>query len=415
MRACFPLLLLSLAACASSDDTGQVDLRDPRTVTSDTAGVARLVAGNNAFAWDLFRQVGGDDNLVLAPFTASVALGMSLAGAAGTTAEEMRQVLHADLNDAAWHEAHGALLQDLSGDHHRAYTLQAANRAWGQSGYPWKEAFTSVLADDYGAPLKEIDFQADPAAATAEINAWVSEQTEGRIPQIVPPGTLNQDTRLALASALYLYAAWVLPFADENTADRDFTLADGTQIQVPTMSRFDETWWYAGDFDATVVRLPYVEEELAFYVVLPPDPAGLPDVEATIDADRVEDWVLRIQDEERHADGLVLPRFSFRSAMDLPDVLSALGMPSAFDPALADFSGMADTEPTLHISHVLHEGWISVDEAGTEAGGATVEISENGDPVVLYCDHPFLFFLRDELSGAILFLGRVANPSASKS
>ncbi len=411
MRTALPLLL-PLVACGPAEDTGSPLPREPRTVTSATVGVPELVAGNNAFAWDLFRQVGGSDNLVLAPFTASVALGMSLAGAGGTTAEEMRDVLHVDLDDAAWHAAHGALLRDLSGDHRRAYTLSAATRAWGQTGYPWKDAFTSVLADDYGAPLAEIDFQADPAAAEAEINAWVSGETAGRIPTIVPPGTLDENTRLALASALYLYAAWVLPFADGNTADRDFTRADGSTVRVPTMSRYDESWGYAEDADALVIRLPYVEEEVACYLVIPPEPDGLPAVEATLDADRVEGWIARIRDEEHHADGLVLPRFSFRSALDLPEALSALGMPSAFDPALADFSGMADVEPTLHLSHVLHEGWIAVDEAGTEAGGATVVISENGDPVVIFATHPFLFLLRDELTGAVLFLGRVADPSS---
>jgi serpin B len=191
-----------------------------------------------------------------------------------------------------------------------------------------------------------------------------------------------------------------------------FWLADGTEVEATLMRRFDETWWMAEEEGVvSVVRLPYVDDEISMYVVLPETADGLPGIEAGLSPERIQGWIDQIDAEEHHVDGLVLPRFTVSTNLELSGVLASMGMPGAFDASTADFSGVAgDEEPSLHLSKVFHQAWLSVDESGTEAGGATVVISTNGDPVVVKVQHPFLFFVRDDLTHTVLFAGRCADP-----
>ncbi len=415
MRTLTCILLIHGFGCTPDDgDTGTQLGAEPRQITDRSTEIASVADGVTAFALDLHGQLATEgENLVTSPLSVAAALSMSYVGARTTTAEEMAEVLYVELDDDAYHANFGALLRDLGGEHHRPYTLHVANRPWGQQGYPWEQDFLDTLEQDYEAPLGEVDFVADPGGAEDEINAWVSDQTNGVIPQVLPPGSITSDTRLALANAIYFFAEWVLPFASEMTKTGTFTRHDGSEVEATFMYRYDETWWWAEDEDCIVIQLPYVGEEVSAYVVVPNEHDGLPALEQAITPERWVGWMQQIEDHEHHADGLGLPRFSMTSQLDLVEDLAAMGMPSAFDGATADFSGIAgDSEPSLHISHVFHQAYISVDEAGTEAGGATVVISENGDPVVHYVRHPFLLVIRDDLTHTPLFAARVADPTA---
>lgn len=409
-------LAASLAGCtpdpSDSGDSAPPQDPEPRQIAEHSGDTAVVADGVEAFALALHQQLAtGEDNLVTSPISVAAALSMSYAGARGATAEEMATVLNIGLEDATHHQAFGALLRDLGGEHHRPYTLHIANRPWGQTGYPWEQPFLDILEQDYDAPMGEVDFMADPSGAEQAINDWVADQTDGVIPALLPPGSITNETRLALANAIYFYAEWVLPFAAEMTRSGSFTKHDGSEVEATFMYRYDEDWWWAEDEDCSVIQLPYVGQEVSAYIVLPTEHDGLPALEAAITAERWNGWMNQIEGREHHADGLGIPRFSVSSWRDLVPQLAAMGMPSAFDGATADFSGIAgDAEPSLHISHVIHQAYISVDEAGTEAGGATVVISENGDPVVIYVKHPFLLVIRDDLTHTPLFVARVMEP-----
>lgn len=404
------LALTALPGCPEPDPEGPDPYRDPREVTSLDADMSAVVAGNNAFALDLYgAAAAGDGNLFLSPFSVSAALAMTYAGAAGVTADEMADVLDVRLDPAAFHEDFGTLMRDLGGDHEgRGYTLSVANRIWGQEGYGWAEDFVAVNADDYGAPLEGADFTADPDAVREEINAWVAEQTREKIPELLQPGDVTVDTRMVLANAIYFKATWITQFDPADTRDRPFHLAGGGSVDVPTMS-------VEGEFEVafldglSVLRLPYTDDEVSMLVLLPDDVDGLADLEAALSPEAIEGWVAALDTSELP---VTLPRWELRYRADLASLLADLGMVAAFDPIAADFSGMTGGDNDLYIGRVIHEAYVKVDEEGTEAAAATAVAMEAGSAGVSFdADHPFVFVIRDDLTGAILFMGRVADPS----
>jgi serpin B len=398
--------LLAVAAC----DSDPVE-RDHRMVTERTAEIATIADANNDFALDLFGEMRAEEgNLFFSPFSISSALSMTYAGAAGTTADEMAEVLHVGLDDDVWHENFGDLTRDLGGDHAgRGYQLSVGNRLWGQDGYPWVQDFLDVNAVHYDAPLADLDFAANPESARVTINDWVEEQTKGKIEDLLQPGVITSDTRLVLTNAIYFKADWASQFDEGDTYDGAFTLADGSQVTTPLMTQ--EFEFQAGAFDGvSVAKLPYQDDEVSMVILLPDAYDGLPALEEGLTAAQIDGW---IEDLETAELPLILPKFEMTYDLSLSDVLQDLGMSSAFDPLAADFSGMADlVEGPLFISDVVHKAYVKVDEEGTEAAAATgVVVGVTSVPVGFQADHPFLFLIRDDLTGSILFMGRVADPS----
>jgi len=402
------LLALFALACAPTPP------RDARVVDQRTPELGPVVDGNNALSLDLYQEVAGEPgNLFFSPFSITSALSMTWAGAADTTSDEMATVLHATGDETTWHQQLGALTRDLSGDHEgRGYTLNVANKLFGQTGYPWKQPFLDVTATDYGAPLQELDYTADPEAARHTINQWVADQTMDRIPELLPQGSVEDTTRIVLANAIYFKADWALQFDPADTSDQTFHLADGGTVTVPMMSREGGgRVAHLADPALTVLQLPYQDDEVSMVVLLPDAIDGLPDVESALTPEALDGWIGQVSDAD---DAYIsLPKFELHQKLPLAPILADLGMPTAFDPNAADFTGMADvpTEP-LYIQDVLHEAWVKVDEQGTEAAAATgvvVGTTSAMEPVV--CDHPFVFLIRDDLTGTILFLGRVEDPS----
>jgi len=239
------------------------------------------------------------------------------------------------------------------------------------------------------------------------INGWVDEQTEQRIPELLAPGILDALTRLVLVNAIYLKAPWEVAFPEASTKPGPFTLPDGSTVDVPMMS-VAESFAYAEGAGWRAVELPYVGEALALTIIVPDDFA---DFEGRLGADT---FALVTAALAPHQVDLAMPRFETETKADLADLLIALGMPLAFDPFMADFSGIT-TEEQLFISNVIHQANISVDEKGTEAAAATAVVmrttSAPGERVELRVDRPFLFVLRDVPTGAVLFLGRIIDPS----
>jgi serpin B len=377
----------------------------------------KLAADNNAFAFDLYgklRERGG--NLFVSPASISTALAMTYAGARERTAEQMAKAMHFALPADKLHPAFGALLADFGRDDstNRGYQLAVANALWGQKGYSWREEFLKLTRAHYGAGLHEVDFQSDASGARKIINAWVEKQTHDKIQELIREGILNQNTRMVLTNAIYFKGDWATRFDKKVTFDQAFHVSAEKQVKVPMMHRTGPYRLY-GDQDVQVLDMPYKGNELSMLVVLPKKVDGLEEVENRLSAERLSSWDKGLREEEKV--NVTLPKFKMTSEFSLAEQLAKLGMTDAFDMDAADFSGMDGRVHWLYIAAVLHKTYVDVNEEGTEAAGATAVVvaKREARPAeripTFQADHPFLFAIRDNRSGSILFMGRVTDPS----
>jgi serpin B len=378
---------------------------------------ALLVEGNSAFAFKLYQELKEKDgNLFYSPYSISLALAMAYAGARGETAQQMADTLQFLLEQERLHPAFNWLDAELAsrgqgaaGKDGEGFRLNIANDIWGQKDYEFLPAFLDVLAENYGAGLRILDFITETEKSRVTINDWISDQTEGRIKDLIPPGAIDALTRLVLTNAIYFNAAWEYPFDDKVTANGLFYLLDGGQVTVPMM-RQTESFGYAKGEGYQAVELPYDGEELSMVILLPAS-GNFEAFEQELQAQQVSDIMKGLQFTQVT---LTMPKFEFASEFSLKDTLAGMGMPIAFS-GDADFSGMTGN-PELFISDVVHKAFVSVDEAGTEAAAATAVIvgmtAVSPSPLEVTIDRPFIFLIRDIETGAILFVGRVLNPGA---
>jgi serpin B len=413
------LILLVLAACTQPASGNVLQSDKPR----DTAPPARpadlttLVEGNSYFAFDLYQALKGEEgNLFYSPYSISLALAMTYAGARGETEQQMADTLHFLLAQDDLHPAFNALDIELAsrgegaqGRDDKGFRLNIVNAIWGQKDYQFLTEFLDTLAENYGAGLRLLDFIKAPEESRLTINEWVSDQTEERIKDLIPQGAIDSLTRLVLTNAIYFNAAWQYPFDENSTRDGVFNLLDGREVNVPMMHQAEEFGYAEGD-SYQVVELPYDGRELAMVILLPRS-GQFADFESSLDSQQV---AALIADLERRRVILTMPKFEFEAEFSLKQTLAAMGMPVAFSDS-ADFSGMTGNRE-LKISDVIHKAFVSVDEAGTEAAAATAVIMEMtalppGETVEVTMDRPFLFFIRDIDTGSILFIGRVASPA----
>jgi serpin B len=377
-----------------------------------------LVSGNTAFALDLYAALVDDyDNLFYSPYSISLALAMTYAGARGETEQEMAQTLHFDLSQAQLHPAFNALDQELANrgelielpdGEQEGFQLNIANSIWGQVDYAFLGEFLDLLALNYGAGMRVVDFVEDSELARQQINDWVSDETEERIQDLIPEGVLDAATTLVLTNAIYFNAAWMDPFDEAATKDGLFFLLDGGQVDVPMMNQ-SEWMHYAEGNGYQLVERSYVGGKMAMDIILP-DTGAFSTIEADLDTEWLDQALSGLEGQQV---ALSMPRFEFESEVGLTETLQTMGMPTAFGGG-ADFSGMDGTR-NLFIGEVLHKAFVSVDEAGTEAAAATAVIMERGmapqSPIVISVDRPFIFLIRDLQTGAVLFVGRVLNPA----
>ncbi len=383
----------------------------PGQPADDAATVAR---DGNAFALELYGQLARrDGNLFFSPYSLSSALGMTYAGARGKTAQDMARTLHFSLPADRLAAAQGELGRALRGGKGRPYQLTVANALWAQRGFSFLPAFTQATQAHYGAGLHQVDFRGATEAARQTINRWVENETQQKIQDLLPDGVLDPDTRLVLTNAIYFKAAWANPFPARATKPEDFALASGKRVAVPMMHQVKRYGVVETD-TFQVLDLPYQQHDLSMVIVLPRRANGLPAVEREATAERLRELL----NKRRPAEVVLsLPKFKMTRQFQLKDVLSGMGMASAFG-RTADFSGMS-TEDRLHIQDVIHKAFIDVDEKGTEAAAATAVVvgvrtaalPGQAERVVFRADHPFLFVIRENRTGVILFAGRVENPT----
>jgi serpin B len=413
------LLVLPLIACDQPVGAELLMSDKPRETAPDVseADLALLIEGNSAFAFELYQALREEEgNLFYSPHSISVALAMTYAGARNETAEQMAATLQFLLEQERLHPAFNWLDAELAsrgegaqGQDGKGFRLNIVNAIWGQKDYGFLSTFLDVLAENYGAGLRILDFITETEKSRLTINQWVSDQTEGRIEDLIPQGAIDALTRLVLTNAIYFNAAWEYPFDEDTTADGPFYLLDGGQVTVPMMKQ-TESCGYAEGEGYQAVELQYDGNELSMVILLP-EAGKFETFEEGLQAQQVGDIISGLQPTEV---ALTMPKFEFDSEFSLRDTLAGMGMPIAFSGA-ADLSGMTGTR-NLYITEVLHKAFVSVDEAGTEATAATAvivgETAVPGQSVEVTLDHPFVFLIRDIETGAILFVGRVLNPGA---
>jgi len=385
------------------------------TMPVEANGAARreaLVEGNTAFAVDLYSKLREEEgNLFFSPYSISTALAMTYAGARGNTEKQMAQVLHFTLPQCRLHPAFASMEAALKAIQEKGdVELRVANALWPQEDYVFLKAFLELTEKYYGSAITPLDYKTAHEAARRTINAWVEEKTNGKIKDLIPEGVLDALTRLVLTNAIYFKGNWATQFDKKLTEDAPFHLLLGESVETPLMHQ-KQTCGY-GEFEGLqVLELPYVGEALSMVVLLPKKVDGLAELEDRLTAENLEKWTTRLRKEKV---SIFLPKFTMTSQFQLQDTLASMGMPDAFNMS-ADFSGMDGTK-NLFISAVIHKAFVAVDEEGTEAAAATgvvIRLKAAPRPAPVFrADHPFVFIIRDNVSGSILFLGRVVDPTA---
>jgi serpin B len=438
MLALIIVLVLSLVACITPNEKyGNVLRSQKQRITSpdvDTADMATLVEGNSSFAFELYQTLTKDTsndegNLFYSPYSISLALVMTYAGARDETEQQMARTLHFILPQDRLHPACNNLDIKLSnrgkgakGKGGKPFQLNIANAIWGQEDYEFLPEFLDLLATNYGAGLRTVDFKSAPEDSRIAINNWVSDETKDRINDLIPQGGIDTFTRLVLTNAIYFNAAWQHAFKKGDTKEGPFYLLHGGEVTVPMMRQTASFSYTEGDV-YQAIELPYDGYELSMIILLPL-PGKFETFEKSLDTQLIDNIMKNL---ETYDVVLTMPRYKFESSsFSLKTTLTDMGMPVAFvepptesgacSPKYANFSGMTG-KCDLYIGDILHKAFVAVDETGTEAAAGTAVIMMGagapapGPVVHMIVDHPFIFLIRDIETGTILFVGRMMNPS----
>jgi serpin B len=389
--------------------------------------VYALVQGNNSFAVSLFDQFtqdgGAAGNLFISPYSVSSALAMTYAGALGSTADQMKAAMQYPDDGANVAAEFGALNCQLTADGTGpdGGQLDIANTLYGQKTWTFQPSFLDLMQADFGAPFQLADFQNAPAAAEEAINAWVSQQTRGNIPDLLPPGIIDSSVGIVLVNALYFQGRWRVPFQTNNTSTQPFHVGSSRTVEVPIMSNYSFTGSntpYIKGSDFAAVELA-TQSHVAVDLILPDDVDGLPALEAEMTPSTLATTLAGFQSQRVNMD---IPKLKLNTALNLKAPLEALGMTQAFGPT-ANFTGIdANTngDEFIQLLFVQHQAVLDLEEGGLSAAGATAVGGATGgavtggfNPISFDANHPFLIVIRDLGTGAILFMGQVTDPSAS--
>lgn len=381
-----------------------------RSEINDT-DIFSTAQSDTLFALDLKSElVTENENIFLSPFSITSALGLLHLGAGSISDTEMQDALYMT-DPLSWHQGKGVLTQELHQPFRCDYQMSIANRIFAQSGYEIESEYLEEVDSIYGAPLEELDFIANPTAARDYINKWVSDETLGHIPELLPETSINHDTKVVLTNAIYMNSEWKSAFDPRDTRPMPFITEAGNQVEVDMMFQSEMSASLYMDETLTAATFPYQGDELSMTVYLPNEEIKLSELEESLTAEKIED--IRLNGAKREV-STYMPKFEIRSKINLNQPLIKLGMSSLFDPFEADLSGIS-TQSQLFVSVVIHEAWVKVDETGTEAAAATAVVNSDTSetiPEFITIDRAFMFTIEDNLSGSILFMGRVADPTS---
>jgi serpin B len=420
------LVLLAYQVDTVRSDTSDAEQVSDPTTTAVSSNAMACVQGNTAFALELYARLKGTNgNLLFSPWRISSCMAMTFAGARGNTERQMAAALHFDANQTQVHAAFAELRHFLVKPG-RGIELNMADGVWAQAGHPFLPSFLDVLSRSYDAEARLVDFRSQASSVAPEINEWVASHTKGRFRDVVAPESLTGDTRLVLVDAVYFKGVGQTKFNADATKDFRFYRDSRHYVNCRMMSctgRFR----YGRNPDCELIELPYGSGAFSMLVLLPGRGSGLsaepivepidtfPDLElleSKLTPENLSSWLASARWMEQPMD-VALPKFNFRTSTSLPKVLAGMGMPDAFRLPEADFSGM-DGMTDLYVSVALHDAFVEVSEEGTTAGAVTqVHMSRGAGPPQFMADHPFVFLIRDNRTGVVLFLGRVTDPTAS--
>jgi len=398
-----PLILLAIFAGVSG--------LSAQSGTANRNDLYAVVEANNQFAIDLYRKINAQDagkNIFVSPFSVSTALAMTFEGSSGNTRKQMAGVLHLYMSDADRQTGFSALLTETSAGPGKHYKLNVANALWGQKGYHFEAPFVSATDKYYSGTLKSVDFAGNTEGARVEINTWVEDHTAKMIRDLIPRGALDTDTPLVLTNAIYFKGTWASQFKPLFTKDAPFNVSKTVKVQTPMMHQTGHFRFIKED-GVEAIELPYEDDDLSMIAILPD--GDIDKMGAGLSLDQIKQLCVDMFSQDVD---VILPRFKMEAGYSMGPMLSGMGMPDAFSVKLADFSGMSG-RPNLYIGKVIHKARIEVNEEGSEAAAATgvvmVEKAMMRDKAVFRADRPFLFIIVHNPTGAILFMGRLSNPS----
>jgi len=382
-----------------ADDTG-----------STQSGIQEVVDANNRFTFDLYSELNKseDGNIFYSPYSISAALAMTYEGAKEQTADEMKSVFH--FPESSILRPNFAAIYNNINEGAGDYELKTGNALWTQQDYPFLEDYTSRVEKYYGGKTANLDFIRETEKSRQTINTFIEEQTNNKIKDLIPAGTLDSTTRLVLTNAIYFKGNWKWEFDKTNTIEEDFTITPDNIVKTPMMSMSPEeaTFNYASTEELQILELPYKGDDISMLVLLPA--GNLEAIESSLTAEKLNEY--KAQMKETKLDSISFPKFEFDAKYFMKDALSALGMPTAFSGG-ADFSGMTGGKD-LFVGFVIHQAYVKVDEEGTEAAAATavgMKLTAIIPTNVFRANHPFIFIIQDKQNGNILFLGRVIDPT----
>jgi serpin B len=404
MRFKYALMFVFLSIFLSGCSDSFVPLDDQGAMPE---GVAKIVEGNNKFAFDMYAELSNGENLFFSPHSISSALGMVYEGAKGETASEIRDVFYFPEDDIERKSSFAAVYNQIN-KADKEYKLNTANALWSQQDYVFLDEYFENVEKYYGGKVTNMDFVGNSEESRIIINDWVEGKTNGKIKDLIE--FLSPDTRLVLTNAVYFKGDWLYEFDKDDTKEWDFTLSDGQDVKVDMMFLDNEEakFNYYGDEDLQLLEMPYKGEEISMLVLLPGE--SISELENVLSYDKLNEWRSQMNKVEVP---IYLPKFTFETKYQtMGTTLAGMGMPSAFNSGAADFSGMTGSRD-LFISQVIHQAFVEVNEKGTEAAAATAVVMELAaimDPLIFEADHPFIFIIQDRESGNILFMGKVEDP-----
>jgi serpin B len=390
---------------------------EPVMASPDGRDLAAVVEANTLFALDLYAELKAvEGNLFFSPYSISTALAMTHAGARGNTEAQTAQVLHFTLGQGQLHPAFASLEAKLRAVQEKGHVqLSVANALWPQKGYAFLEDYLALTEKYYGVLITPVDYR-ETEAARQKINAWVEEKTQDKIKELIPPGILDVLTRLVLVNAIYFKGDWKSQFGQALTKPAPFWITLHEKIQTPTMTQRQRFRYAEGD-GLQVLELPYAGDAVSMILLLPRKVDGLKKLEDSMTPKNLDKWTRRLKEREVQ---VFLPRFKESSQCRLEKTLASMGMVDAFEMDKADFSGMDGRKRWLYIAAVIHQAFVEVNEEGTEAAAATAVVIKaraapgvSRPPLIFRADHPFVFLIRDNRTGSILFLGRMVSPGTA--
>jgi serpin B len=407
-----PLLLLSCGARNSLPSGVELIISklqyDSQPQVSDTE-VASLVTSNAEFTFDLYKKLAeSDENFVFSPYSISRLWAMVWAGADGETADEIAQVLHFDtIEPMTVHKSFNRLSLDLKQRCKPKFIdIKIADSIWPQKGENWNKDYLDQMKTQYNIGIYQADYQADPEIARNAINSWIFEKTEKHFKDAIDKGVIDNLTVMVLVDTIFFAGAWENTFNPAETKDTTFTLLDGNTVNVPMMSQMQREYKYFQDENYTAVELPYKGNELSMLVIMP-DLKTYSEFESQLNSEKIGEIYGKLIPGKIN---LYLPKFEFEQKKSMKDVFKSMGIKHAFSDA--DFTKMRKSGG-LWVEHFLHGAYIKVDEKGTEAAGFSTAIMYQSIMPDIAINHPFIFLIRENSTGSILFAGRVMDPSKS--